>query len=510
FQENPKHQLMLHDIIAHIARSKHQEPSDLTVFLLLDGIHKLMENSDDGFNKSSKFYSFLTQIAINIITSEALIIGCCFATSMKPIRDILARSSQLCIQLPIPQLKAPSCFHRPVFNMEKPLVKILVEDMGGNGRALEELEKVMLSNIDDSCVSDIIYQLLRKLECIYSDVLDHSDSYKELLQVILSNTPLSIHYPVPGTNLRPGQFAEMSLIRFEAKNSAFGRLTCPYVWLWLMAHAVNDPILLNWRFDYYNEIQHIHKPAKIPPGAQTWQHFKWFVADFRVLKSVIYKENVSIHTMHPSSAFDLHKDNDIYFKSKPPELVCSSYRVSTKSSNVDSLKHENGTIDATDGQHLILNSEDAPAGNVFCYIAEETSTGQEKNITEVLQLKKHDNKTSISLNEYLEERSKAAGVNDIFLLLTTGKSQIDISQLPARSGIVHQNNWKEYFGPFAGRAFIYANIEPPDINTVSRSWLSGIDGIGRKYADLIIKNRPYQSLEDCHQKTGISHKILMQ
>ncbi|KAF0562139.1 putative crinkler family protein [Gigaspora margarita] len=50
FQENPKHQLTPRDIIARIARSKHQEPSDLTVFLLLDGVHKLMENSDDGVN----------------------------------------------------------------------------------------------------------------------------------------------------------------------------------------------------------------------------------------------------------------------------------------------------------------------------------------------------------------------------------------------------------------------------------------------------------------------------
>ncbi|CAG8848015.1 4778_t:CDS:1, partial [Gigaspora margarita] len=421
-------------------------------------------------------------------------------------------SSQLRIQLPIPQLKAPSRFNRPVFNIEKPLVKILVEDMGENGRALEALEKVMPLNIDDSCVSDIIHELLTNLGRVYSDVLDYSDFYKELLRVILSNTPLSIHYPVPGTDLCPDQFAEMGLIRFEAKIGAVGRLTCPYVWLWLMACAVKDPILLNWRFDYYNDIQHIHNPEKIPPGAQTWQHFERFVADFRALKSVIYEENtkLSIYTMHPSGAFDLCKENDIYFRSKPLKLVCSSNRISTKSGNIASIMHENGTVNATDGNHLILNSEGAPAGDVFCYIAEKTSTGQERNITEVLQLKKLNRKTSILPEVYLEKRSKAAGVNDIFLLVTTRKSQIDISQLPARSGIVHQNNWKEYFGPFSGRAFIYANTEPPDINTASRSWLSGNDGIGSKYADIIIKKRPFQTLEDCHQKTGISLKILKQ
>ncbi|CAG8601994.1 374_t:CDS:1, partial [Scutellospora calospora] len=412
----------------------------------------------------------------------------------------LASSRQLFIQLPIPQLKAPTRFQRPVFDIKKPLVKILVGDMGGNRRALEVLEQVMPSNIDDCCVSDIIHQLLVELEDIYSNVLAHSGSYKVLLRVILGNTPLSIHDLVPGTNLRPDQFAKMGLIRFEIKNSEFGRLTCPYVWLWLMARAVDDPILLNWRFDDYNEIQHLHNPEKILLGAQLWQNFEQFVADFRVLKSLIYKENVklTIHTIHLGGAFDSRNDNNIYLKSKPFRLVSSSSRVSTKSGSVASIIHENGTIDATDGQHLILNGEGASAGDVFCYITEETSTGQERNITEVLQTKKLDRKTNILLNMYLEERSKAVGINDIFLLVSTEKSHIDVSQLPARSGIVHQNNWKEYFGPFASRAFIYANIEPPDINTASRDWFSGIDGIGRKYADIIIKKRPYQSLEDCY------------
>ncbi|CAG8823218.1 23435_t:CDS:2, partial [Gigaspora margarita] len=197
FQENPKHKLDPNDIIRRIARSKNQNPSDLTVFLLLDGVHQLIENSGDGFNKNSKFYSLLIGMSINIIASKSFIIGCCSTTSMKPMRDALARTSQLHIQLPIPQLKAPSRFHRPVFNMEKPFVNILVEDMGGNGRALEALEEVMPSNIDDSCVIDIIHELLNRLEGVYSDVLDCSGSYKELLRVILSNTPLSIHYPVP-------------------------------------------------------------------------------------------------------------------------------------------------------------------------------------------------------------------------------------------------------------------------------------------------------------------------
>ncbi|CAG8745002.1 5093_t:CDS:2, partial [Dentiscutata erythropus] len=471
FQRNPEHRLGPNDVLKRIARFRHQKASDLTVFLLLDSIHNLMENSDDGLNKNSRFYSCLSIMANNIITSKPFIIGCCSATSMKPMRDILAKSRQLHIQLLIPQLKAPSCFHRPVFDMEKPLVKILVEDMGGNSRALEALEQVIPLNIDDYCISDIIHNLIKELLDLYSGVLDRSDCYKEILQVILSNTPVNINFSIPGTDLRPDQFAEMGLVRFEAGNSAFDRLTCPYVWLWLIARLVDYPILLNWRFDDYNEIQHFHNPEKIPPGAQLWQNFERFVADFRVLKSEIYKYvKHSIHTIHPGGVFDLRNDNDIYLKSKPLKLVCSSNRVSTKSSSVASIMHESGTIDASDERHLILNGEGA-------------SAGQERNITEVLQIKKLDRKASISLSMYLEERDKAAGVNDIFLIVTTGRNHIDSSQLP---------------------------VQPPDINTASRCWLSGIDGIGRKYADIIIRRRPYYSLEDCHQKTGISLKVLKQ
>ncbi|CAG8787038.1 14579_t:CDS:2 [Gigaspora margarita] len=127
-------------------------------------------------------------------------------------RDILAKSRQLRIQLPVPQLKALNHFHKPVFDMEKPLVKILTRDIDGN----------------------------------------------ELLQVILSNTLLSINYPAPSTDLHPDQFVEMGLVRFEAeKNKAF----------------VNDPILLNWRIDNYYEFQYFYNSEKVTLDAQLWQIF---------------------------------------------------------------------------------------------------------------------------------------------------------------------------------------------------------------------------------------------
>ncbi|CAG8671599.1 15369_t:CDS:2, partial [Gigaspora rosea] len=381
-QKCKKHHFLNPNVIfKRIARSGIKRLSDLTVYLLLDGVHRQIENSDD------------TNL---IITSESFIIGCCSATSMMPMRDILAKSRQLRIQLPAPQLKALNQTPR----------EILDGVMGGNGRALEAFKQVI---------------------------------------VVLVTSFIS-------TDLCPDQSAEMGLVRFEAeKNSAFGRLTCLHVWLLLITCAVNDPILLNWGFDDYDEIQHFHNPEKVSLGAQLWQNFERFASDFQVLKSGIYNKKVKlfIHTIHSTA----------------------------------SIIHENG-------------------------INKKTSTGQERNITEVLQIKKLDCKTNILFNTYLEEGNTAADISDIFLVIITGKTQIDASQLPARSGIIHQNNWKEYLGPFSGRVFIYANVIPSDINTSSRCWLSGIDGIGRKYADIIIKKRPYQSLEVYHQKTGIALKFL--
>ena len=98
--------------------------------------------------------------------------------------------------------------------------------------------------------------------------------------------------PIPGTNVLPEDLSRLGLIKFEKQDEfgSEGTLTCPYIWLWLMANASkSDSILRHWNFKYYSELQGNDGDPTIPPGCQFWQHFEHFIASFRVLKSNVFE-----------------------------------------------------------------------------------------------------------------------------------------------------------------------------------------------------------------------------
>jgi hypothetical protein len=73
-------------------------------------------------------------------------------------------------------------------------------------------------------------------------------------------------------------------------------------------------------------------------------------------------------------------------------------------------------------------------------------------------LKLYGENTSYTQNDFKTEWNKAAGDNDYFFLFTT-KSDLDWIELPHHCGIVSGDNWDNYFGPFAGRAYRYKSLE---------------------------------------------------
>jgi DNA uptake protein ComE-like DNA-binding protein len=121
-------------------------------------------------------------------------------------------------------------------------------------------------------------------------------------------------------------------------------------------------------------------------------------------------------------------------------------------------------------------------------------------------------KASAAINEqlFMEEYNKAAesGI-DVFILFTTGKCVV--TSLPSRSAVVDSKVWNSYFGPFSGRAFIYSQQNPPNINKAVYTVLTAITGIGTKRADVIMderKKRQFTDIEDCYRQTKIPKNVL--
>jgi len=280
--------------------------------------------------------------------------------------------------------------------------------------------------------------------------------------------------------------------------------------LWLMANSSkSDGILRNWNFKYYSELQSNDGDPTIPPGCQFWQHFEHFIASFRVLKSNVFEtgREMKLQDIHAGAK---HNFGTATIMNKPLSLEKATRQQSTKSSGYSAnktvtCKRGDGQIDfdLIDASACIINGSSAPAGDSFCpiYFANSSKLHIESHQCKCLKL------TTVNQTKFDEEREKACDKDDIFILYTCGRSNVE--NLSPLSAIVDRDCWKPYFGPFVGRAFLIVENDKFNANNCTISELTSVFGIGVKRAKLLKSLRPYDDLEDCFNKTRISRKFLI-
>jgi len=207
------------------------------------------------------------------------------------------------------------------------------------------------------------------------------------------------------------------------------------------------------------------------------------------LKSRIFGKGslITIGEMHQGA--DLHPEaRTILFENRPLSLVTADKSVQTKSTEVNlstwPVLCQSKPVDIREGKHCVINAYGAEAGDSFVSLG---------TWNEVHQDKYYSQKMALNQKMFDAERQKAASTSDFFILYTT-KSINSITPSP-RSGIVHAKNWKEYFGPFAGRAFIFASTGRIDINQATEKQLMQLKGVGPEKAKEIMQKRPI-SLEE--------------
>ncbi|CAI2182814.1 14937_t:CDS:2 [Funneliformis geosporum] len=168
------------------------------------------------------------------------------------------------------------------------------------------------------------------------------------------------------------------------------------------------------------------------------------------------------------------KISEVYFGS---QTDTRTHRGKNKN-NTKSLRVqcEHDTIEFRACENIIINKTSAPYGDSF--LALDTKP----------------------------PRNEATSEEDFFILFTTQKAE-NINLSPY-SGIVDGTCWEAYYGPFAGRAFIYNIDGPLDINTATRSTLQLVDGIGPALADCIMRKRPFQDILDAHKRTSVPEVCL--
>ncbi|KAI1302690.1 hypothetical protein EDD11_005566 [Mortierella claussenii] len=502
------------DVLELVARNTGQDLRTATVILVVDGLQSFMKEPDDGNNKESAFYSALTNIG-DLALQDVFLIACCTATVTSPVDKALASTHRKRVMLPIASLEPPRTSQdglpMPVFDEDDHIIKVLVGDCGGHGRALESLQLAIRAQGEDYNVDSLMNSLHLKLQDLYSEAISiPSSTVQAMARAILTRARLEPDKPLPGTGKLPGELAIPGLVRYQQPDGlgTGGYLVAPYIWVWLFSYQPKegaDPLLMNWRFSDYSDLKSKMDPRS-PPAAQFWQHFEHFVATFRCLKSRVLEDGKAtrMSAIHTGARLN----GDIRFTNHHLKMAISSRQADTKSTShrlpLWTLQCEHETLNVRKGKHCIINAPSAPFGDSF------TGLDTRPFCTEVHQCKLITDGQGVI--DYQAERQKAASDRDFFMLFTS-KERLDV-ELPPLSGIVDRSNWALYFGPFAGRAFVFATTGALDINTAPHKDLQRMRGISERKADLIIQERTkrqFDSLEDAAQRIdGVGETVLRQ
>ena len=499
FYNDPTYRVSVGKALDLLAKAVKKPLQELTVFLLVDGLQKL-EHSPQ--NRDSKFSRAMQTVASLVNASGGpFVIGCCAATVYAPVADVLHTSPQWREYLTPPPLNG-----RAVLESKDPVVGVLVDDMGGHGRALEALAEALRNagngDVADYGFSKLAHDVRAYLQQKYPDWKDHAAQYRPLLVAVLTRHRVPREGLLPGTTWKVDDVVSLGMFRYT---EALQVLECPYIWLWIMAGWTSDAALKDFRFATYDEQQRQCDPTA-PLGVQCWQHWEEFNVTFRCLKTVLFDgQDVSLLQLHAGARLDSATN------AAPPivhvqmlEAVQASSQYPTASNATAEVKHEHGTIKMADARHMVLNGGSAPAGDAFLGLHIDTPS---KVIHEVQQYKLIKEAVTQKMFDAELIKSVNPGV-DLFLLFTAKESKIQV--LPPRSGIVDASNFRDYYGPFAGRAFIALRSYKPDINTAPRSHLEAVKGVGPVTAENILikrKEAPFSGPEDACKRAKVPLKV---
>ncbi|RHZ89391.1 hypothetical protein Glove_15g40 [Diversispora epigaea] len=546
------------DVLRRVAKHRNQELNDLNVIVILDGIQVAMKKAMDGTDKRFFFYNCISTLCMLSLLGP-FIITCCTATISIPIHNFLASSQQLRVFLPLTSLQPPRINRNPVF-VDNPIMKMLINDMGGHGRALEALEEsISGKDLDNINFIDLINDVRSNLNNKYQGWLSKTTYLKPVLRIILSHARVDKNQNIAtfeGKEITVNDITQFGLVRFESRRTdeVVGYLTCPYIWLWIMARAsLDDKLLRNWDFNYYNEVRNKAGDPSIPPGCQYWQNFEYFVAQFRSLKSNIYGDNEQVELgsrrtdevvgyltcpyiwlwiMARASLddkllrnWDFNYYNEVRNKAGDPSIPpgCQywqnfEYFVAQFRSLKSNIYGDNEQVELG----VIHNGAKHNFGDSSIYNRKltleqsvkrvSTKSGDYKQGTELLQTETHQCKLVkqiISQERFKYEHEKAMNPGDAFILYTsTSSKKLELHQ--PMSAIVSKDNWEEYFGSFAGRCYNYA-MEPPNLNEATYTQLTGINFIAEARARIIMEERnkcKFSGIDDCERRTKIPRTYL--
>ncbi|OQR89637.1 crinkler (CRN) domain-containing protein [Thraustotheca clavata] len=466
--------LTIGKVIAILANLENVDSvKDMSVILCVDGLQKLV---NDG-TKSCDFYRVLTSICSFLNSSTAFAVCVCSATVQSPVDVALSESPQKRVFL-VPAALCGDQVLKPRTRLEKQLV----DDMGGHGRALETLQEALshytkeqLEEIDPASIVDEVCVALR---LHYGDIFASAFfqaplNCREVLAAILSRRRYDLFERVGHTDMTIDGLRSFGLFRWTRE----GYLECAFILLVMLMRKLPKK---RGEVDSFDE--HLTRSVLV------WQRFEQFVSFYRRVKSIAYCQTpVELSTFHAGARFG--SVNGVLIEELQPRTVVEAVHQHDSKSGVEDstfFTNRDGGVNVSEMNTIVINGASASAGDIFMRV-QLMIDDQQVQCNEVIQCKLLQTKQKINEAMYAKERTKAVnGDSDVFLLITP--AQATEFALPPLCGIVSTNEFDQYFGPFASRAY-RSFLEPPNINTASYHELRRIEGVGDATAEKIIDER---------------------
>ncbi|KAI9994923.1 hypothetical protein PInf_011766 [Phytophthora infestans] len=483
FNANPVNQVFPAEVLTKLSAITETDSNRMCVILCVDSLQKLQHEPG---SKHSEFYTAFASLCDLVNASKCWLIVICAATIYQPVDEFLAASPQWREMLQTTSLKRPKINGRDVFDTfdygNGALTQLLVDDMGGHGRALEELFNVMLQNEGQAFeFIPVMHKVLAAIRQAYPAIVAQMQSMKQAFLAVISRRRVDGNSRFGSLTL--DQVISCGLIRLDGTH-----LQCPFV-LYMLLETHDIP----WN-------KHAtYAPAERLEDLKPWQLWEHFNCKFRVLKSQAFaqEEPVLWTDIHHGARFGDGCNRRVIERQLTYALADKRMPTKTKG-----FKEERCSCGNDQGKCFLYQPADgSPSGDVFLCLEDATKGF----FHEVHQCKCVEG--NLSLDVFEQERLKAAGPDDLFILYCTSLVTADLCLLP-NSAFVDATCWEAYYGPFAARAFFIKSVPLPCINTSSEVQLEFVEGVGPAYRARIAKKRPFTSLEDAFVKTKIPVKVL--
>ncbi|ETN01923.1 hypothetical protein PPTG_16988 [Phytophthora nicotianae INRA-310] len=246
------------------------------IILSPDCVRKLFPGSKD-----SDFYTVFASLCDLVNASKSWVIVICAATIYQPVDEFLAASPQWREMLQTTSLKRPKINGRDVFDTfaygNGALTQLLVDDMGGHGRALEELFNVMLQNQGQAFeFIPVMHNVLAAIRQAYPAIVAQMQSMKQAFLAVICRRSVDGNSRFGSLTL--DQVISRGLIRLDGTH-----LQCPFV-LYMLLETHDIP---------WNK-QATYAPAERLEDLKPWQLWEQFNCKFRALKSEAFSQKESV------------------------------------------------------------------------------------------------------------------------------------------------------------------------------------------------------------------------